>query len=243
MTFTKAFYGVFALFIMSSCNLMGGQKYTNLSAADFAKKIGEGNVQVVDVRTPQEYADKHIKDAVNINYNDDAFIDKMEKLDKSKPVLVYCLSGGRSTKAASLISSKGYTQVYNLDGGLLAWTAAGEPVDMPSGTSATGEATGLDMNAYLAKVKSDKLVLVDFSAVWCGPCKQLKPIVDKVAETEKDKLQVLPIDVDKNQGLANAMHITGIPLIILYRNGKEVWRNLGLTDRGTIEQQIAINSK
>ena len=99
------------------------------------------------------------------------------------------------------------------------------------------------MNNYLAKVKSDKLVLVDFSAVWCGPCKMLKPIVDKIAEKEKDKLEVLPIDVDKNQGLANEMHITGIPLIILYKNGKEVWRQLGLADKETIEKQIAENSK
>jgi thioredoxin len=153
---------------------------------------------------------------------------------------VYCLSGGRSSKASALISSKGYNQVYNLDGGILAWTNAGEPVESPAGE--TGK-NGLSMDDYLAKVKSDKLVLVDFSAVWCGPCKQLKPIVDKIAEEQKDKLEVLPIDVDKNPAVSNAMHISGIPLLVLYKNGKEVWRQLGLTDRGNIEKQISLNSK
>jgi thioredoxin 1 len=122
----------------------------------------------------------------------------------------------------------------------LAWTNAGEPVESPAGE--TGK-NGLSMDDYLAKVKSDKLVLVDFSAVWCGPCKQLKPIVDKIAEEQKDKLEVLPIDVDKNPAVSNAMHISGIPLLVLYKNGKEVWRQLGLTDRGNIEKQISLNSK
>ncbi|MCW3125473.1 MAG: thioredoxin family protein [Bacteroidetes bacterium] len=240
MPFTKALLSLSVIFLLSSCNLFGGQKYQTVSVADFAKKINEGNVQLVDVRTPEEYAEKHLKDAVNINFNDDGFIDKMEKLDKTKPVLIYCLSGGRSSKASALISSKGYDKVVNLDGGILAWTNAGNPVEAPAGT--TGN-TGLDMNAYLAKVKSDKLVLVDFSAVWCGPCKLLKPIVEKLAGDHKDKMEVLPIDVDKNPAVSNAMHITGIPLLILYKNGKEVWRQMGLTDRETIEQQIKLNSK
>jgi thioredoxin len=240
MPFTKTVSAIIFALLLSSCNLFGGQKYQTVSVADFKKKMNEGNVQIVDVRTPQEYGEKHIKDAVNINFNDDGFIDKMEKLDKSKPVLVYCLSGGRSSKASALISSKGYNQVYNLDGGILAWTNAGEPVESPAGE--TGK-NGLSMDDYLAKVKSDKLVLVDFSAVWCGPCKQLKPIVDKIAEEQKDKLEVLPIDVDKNPAVSNAMHISGIPLLVLYKNGKEVWRQLGLTDRGNIEKQISLNSK
>ena len=244
MSISKALYSFIFVFLLSSCgNLIGGQKYTTVSPADFAKKMAEGPVQLVDVRTPQEYAERHLKEAVNINFNDDGFIDKADKLDKSKPVLVYCLSGGRSSKASALLTGKGFSQVYNLDGGILAWTNAGNPVETPEGAAPSGNKNGLDMDAYLAKVKSDKLVLVDFSAIWCGPCKLLKPIVDKIGEKHKDKMDVLPIDVDKNPILAYAMHIQGIPLIILYKNGKEVWRQLGMTDEQTIEQQIAVNLK
>ena len=233
-------YSIIFLIAFSSCNI-NGQKYQNLSLADFDKKIHEGNVQLVDVRTPEEYAEKHLKDAVNINFNADDFVDQISKLDKSKPVYVYCLSGGRSSKAAALISKKGYTQVYNMEGGILAWTAAGHPVETPAG--AQGQSKGLSMDSYLAQVKSDKLVLVDFNAVWCGPCKLLKPILDDIEKSESDKVIVTPLDVDQNPQLSDAMHIQGIPLMILYKNGKEVWRQMGLTDKKTIDEAIAANSK
>jgi thioredoxin 1 len=228
------------LLAISSCNI-NGQKYKTISVADFDKKMHEANIQLVDVRTPEEYAEKHLKDAVNMNFNGDDFIEIISRLDKTKPVLVYCLSGGRSSKAAALISKKGCTEVYNLDGGILAWTNAGLPVEKPAGSEA--KAKGLDMNSYLVKVKSDKLVLVDFNAVWCGPCKTLKPILDRIAAKDKDKVTVLPLDVDHNPRLSDAMHIQGIPLMILYRDGKEVWRTLGLTDEETIQDAINSNSK
>lgn len=228
------------LLAVSSCNI-NGQKYKTISVADFDEKMHETNIQLVDVRTPEEYAEKHLKDAVNMNFNGDDFIEIISRLDKTKPVLVYCLSGGRSAKAAALISKKGCSEVYNLDGGILAWTAAGRPVERPAGSEA--HAKGLNMNDYLAKVKSDKLVLVDFNAVWCGPCKVLKPILDRIAKKHKDKVTVLPIDVDQNPLLSDAMHIKGIPLLILYKDGKEVWRSLGLTDEKTIKDAIASNSK
>ena len=238
MSLSRIFKSIIVLLAVSSCNI-NGQKYQTLSVADFDKKMHEGNVQIVDVRTPEEYAEKHLKDAVNINFNNDDFVDLVSKLDKTKPVLVYCLSGGRSAKAAALISKKGCTAVYNLDGGILAWTAANMPVESPAGASDKG----LDMDGYLAKVTSDKLVLVDFNAVWCGPCKILKPTLDKIAEKDKDKVTLLPLDVDQNPKLSDAMHISGIPLLILYKGGKEVWRNLGLADQKDIEKVIAANSK
>jgi thioredoxin len=234
----KILNSIVLVLIVSSCS-MNGQKYKTLSVADFSKKLQEPNVQIIDVRTPEEYAQKHLKDAVNINFNGDDFVDLVAKLDKSKPILVYCLSGGRSAKAAALISKKGATDVYNLDGGLLAWTAAGQPVEAAAGG---GAPKGLNMDSYLAKVKSDKLVLVDFNAVWCGPCKKLKPVLDDIAEKDKDKVILLPIDVDQNPLLADAMHISGIPLMILYKGGKEVWRTLGIADQKTIEKEISDNS-
>lgn len=235
----KIFNCIILLLAVSSCNI-NGQKYQTLKVDEFAKKLQEPNVQLVDVRTPEEYAQKHIKDAVNINFNGDDFVDMISKLDKSKPILVYCLSGGRSAKASALISKKGATEVYNLDGGILAWTAAGQPVETAGGADAP--AKGLSMDDYLAKVKLDKLVLVDFNAVWCGPCKMLKPTLDRIAAKDKDKVIVLPIDVDQNPKLSDAMHITGIPLVILYKDGKEVWRTLGLADQKTIEKEINSNT-
>ncbi len=242
MLLRKILNSLFLVVVLSSCNSMGsGQNAKPVSAEEFQKKIEAGGVQLIDVRTPEEYAERHLKDAVNMNFNADDFISKIEKLDKTKPVLVYCLSGGRSSKACALLTQKGYTNVTDLEGGILAWTAAGKAIESPN--KAEGAKQGLSMDDYLAKVKSDKLVLVDFNAVWCGPCKKLKPILEKAEKKNKDQLEVLPIDVDQNPALSDAMHIKGIPLLIMYKAGKEVWRQTGLVELSDIEEQVKLNSK
>jgi len=80
-----------------------------------------GDIQLIDVRTPKEYTDGHIKDAVNINFYDDNFIDQMSKLDKGKEIYIYCRSGGRSGKAAKKLKAAGFTKVYDLQGGFINW--------------------------------------------------------------------------------------------------------------------------
>ncbi len=92
-----------------------------LNAVDFNDKIKNENVQLIDVRRPEEYAEAHIKNASNINFYDADFIEKMtQNLDKSKPVYLYCRSGGRSGKAAAQLSELGF-KVYDLEGGILDW--------------------------------------------------------------------------------------------------------------------------
>jgi len=80
-----------------------------------------GAIQLIDVRTPKEYTDGHIKDAVNINFYDDNFITQMSKLDKGKEIYIYCRSGGRSGKAAKKLKEAGFTKVYDLQGGFINW--------------------------------------------------------------------------------------------------------------------------
>ena len=99
--------------------------------------------------------------------------------------------------------------------------------------------TGLSFDDYLARIKNpDKLVLIDFNAVWCGPCKTLKPVVTRLARKNEAKLELIEIDVDKNPKVASTMNITGIPLLILYKQGKEVWRNMGLLDENELASKV-----
>ncbi|MCB0569221.1 MAG: rhodanese-like domain-containing protein [Phaeodactylibacter sp.] len=87
-----------------------------------AKLVASPGIQLVDVRTPQEFSDGHIKGAVNINFYDDNFTQQLEQaLDKSQPVMIYCRSGKRSGKAAQRMASLGFQEVYDLKGGYLAW--------------------------------------------------------------------------------------------------------------------------
>lgn len=93
-----------------------------LSLADFKAKIADGKVQLVDVRTPQEFAQGTIGDAVNIDYLGEAFSGEIQALDKSQPVYIFCRSGNRSGKAAKVMQELGFKEIYDLQGGYLAWS-------------------------------------------------------------------------------------------------------------------------
>lgn len=123
----KALKLCYALIILltASCS---AQTPEAVSPDDFAQKIKDvPNATLLDVRTPDEYAAGHIGKAINIDWLNDGFTDKVQKLDKSKPVLIYCLSGARSHKAAVKMRDMGF-QVTELQGGIRAWTDSGHDV-------------------------------------------------------------------------------------------------------------------
>jgi len=96
--------------------------YERLSVQDFQKKLSEmPDVQLVDVRTPEEYEAGKIAHAVNINFYDDTFKDELGKLNKEAPVLVYCAKGGRSKKAADMMVEMGFSEIYELEKGYSSW--------------------------------------------------------------------------------------------------------------------------
>jgi rhodanese-related sulfurtransferase len=86
-------------------------------------------ITIVDVRTPEEYAAGHIAGAKNIDIASDTFEAELNKLDKTKPILVHCGAGGRSTTSLSTFKKLGFKTVTHLDGGMKAWKAAGNPVE------------------------------------------------------------------------------------------------------------------
>jgi len=98
----------------------------NVEVKTFKKLIATKKGQLVDVRTPQEWESGTIEGATKINFFDKNFQEQLMKLDKNKPVYVYCATGGRSGKAAKQMEKMGFKKVYNLNGGITAWKAAGE---------------------------------------------------------------------------------------------------------------------
>lgn len=100
----------------------------SVSVPAFENEIKSDSVQLLDVRTPEEYADGHIAGAININIKSDDFSDVAAKrLSKDSTVLVYCRSGRRSMTAAEILAGLGY-KVVNLDGGIIDWIEKGLPV-------------------------------------------------------------------------------------------------------------------
>jgi thioredoxin 1 len=123
--------------------------------------------------------------------------------------------------------------------GMIAWNSANKPVETVE--SVVGpKVKGLTETEYLETVKSDKYVLVDFNAVWCGPCKKLTPILDKIAEDKKDKLILLKIDADENPELLQSKGIEGIPYLELYKDGKLVWSYKGFISESEILAQTKL---
>jgi len=84
------------------------------------------------------------------------------------------------------------------------------------------------MSSFQNLIQSEIPVLVDFSAEWCGPCKALAPILKQVAKATKGKARIVKIDIDKNPEIATQLSVRGVPTLIVYKEGKQLWRQSGV---------------
>ncbi|MBB5040049.1 rhodanese-like domain-containing protein [Prosthecobacter dejongeii] len=104
-------------------------KVKHVDAEKAAKLVAEGKVTVLDVRTEEEYKEGHIKGATNVDILSKDFVKKLEAANKTKPVLVHCQAGGRSTRSLPKLEQAGFTEIYHLDGGMADWVKADKPVE------------------------------------------------------------------------------------------------------------------
>jgi thioredoxin 1 len=90
------------------------------------------------------------------------------------------------------------------------------------------------MSSFEAIINNEKPVLVDFYATWCGPCQMLSPILKQVKDNLGERITIIKIDVDKNQELASRIQVRGVPTMMLYQNGKQLWRQSGVLSKEEI---------
>jgi thioredoxin len=174
--------------------------------------------QLIDVRTPQEFEKYRIRSAKNIDFRSPDFHKEIEKLDTTKAVLIYCLSGARSKAAAAVFQECGFTVIYDLAGGINAWSKAEKPIDQD--LSGKGELPSKD---YESVISAKGYVLVDFYAPWCAPCRKMLPMVENLVKTYPDKFQLLTVDFDQNRLLAKEQNITSVPCLMIFKDGKKIW--------------------
>jgi thioredoxin len=222
----KTFYALLSSIILLVACQNSNSQSTQVDAKTFAQLIEtKKDAQLIDVRTPEEFQSGYINGSLNLDYNGADFKRQVASLDKSKPVLVYCLSGGRSASAARELRNNGFTEVIELKGGIMAWGRDNLPL---AGATAKGE--GMNESDFTKLISQSTLTLVDFHAPWCAPCKKMKPILEEIA-TENASLKIQKINVDENKNIATMKKVNVLPTLIIFKNGIEVWRHEGIISK------------
>lgn len=207
---------------------------TVLDAASFDEKMeSTKDAVILDVRTSGEYAQGFIDGAKNLDYRDQNFQSEVGKLDKSKPYFVYCLSGGRSASAVNYMRTNGFKEVYDLKGGILAWQSKNLPV-VTKDIAPGDKISSADYNDMI----SAGTVLVDFYAPWCAPCKKMEPWLNEIAKEYIGTAKVIRINIDENKQLAKQLGVVEIPVLKIYKNGKEVWQHKGLAEKEDVIRNL-----
>lgn len=231
----------FLFFLALIMPLACSGNFKNLSVKEFEQAIANENVQIVDVRTPAEFSGKRIPHSINIDIYNTAFMDSvLVKLDKEKPVALYCRSGRRSASAASMIDKAGFKEVMNLQGGIFSWMASKKTVcddrdyivfdgeEAPdfefelmdfSKTYPAGYKGGEGSKTKLSSMKG-KVVMLQFTASWCGVCRREMPDIEaQIYQKHKDNPDFVLIGIDRDEDAATMqkfINSTGISYALAF---------------------------
>ena len=223
---------LFVSFLFISCQAQPAKGVQIIDAKTYAEKLkATTNPQLLDVRTPEEFAVEHIDNAANVNWHGDDFETKADKYDKTKPIFVYCKVGGRSAQAANKLSELGFTEIYNLEGGIMKWNSTGlaKPSD---------RIIGMCSQEFAELLKSDKEIVINFHAKWCEPCKKMTPYILKMQTEMKDQVSIVRLDADENKTLLESLKLDSLPAILIYKDGKEIWRNIGYISEEDLKKHL-----
>lgn len=228
----KNIYIIILLAILVAGPTAAQQK--DVTATTFEQHISLPNAQLLDVRTPGEFKEGHIKNALQADWtSQEQFKERVKYLDKNKPVLVYCASGGRSGQAAEWLYNNGFKQVENLKGGFIQWKQENKPFEQIANTPQ------LSSDAYKKYTASSTTVLIEFGAEWCPPCKIMAPVVASVQRELKDQFKLVHLDGGINTDVMKQQNVAALPTFIVYKNGKEVWRKQGVTEKSELIKQLS----
>ena len=139
----------------------------------------------------------------------------------------------RSSAAAKWLLDNGFKDVQNLKGGLIAWKQEGKSVE---GVDARAQLT---IDKYKELTQSADVVLVDFGAEWCPPCKQMEPVLKKIQNELPNQFTLVKVDGGTDIEVMKKMKVEAIPVFIVYKKGKEVWRKQGVVELSELKSKLS----
>ncbi|HOS84515.1 MAG TPA: thioredoxin domain-containing protein [Bacteroidales bacterium] len=211
------------------------QTYKNVTATEFKSLVERKNGIVADIRTPGEFERGHIAGATLYNSQDPNLANLLLALPKTKPVYLYCYSGARSRQIAAFLVQNGYTNVYNLQRGLIDWNAMGFKLSTPSTPQAnTPQPHTYTPNDHSTLLTKQSLVFVDYYAPWCAPCKHMMPMIDELTSQYKGKVLIEKVNTDASKEVMQQLGIKGVPYLVLYKDGKPVYTQYGMVTKETL---------
>jgi rhodanese-related sulfurtransferase len=208
-------------------------QYGVIDVQEFQRHAETGKYQLLDVRTAGEYRQLHLANALQADWTQSAeFAERMKYLDKNKPILIYCASGGRSGQAGQWLLQQGFIKVENMAGGIIAWKQAGLPTESEAGLPS------MTMKEYERIIHSAPVVLIDFGAEWCPPCKKMEPVLSELQMELKGKFMLVKVDGGKDTEVLQANKVSGLPVFVVYKNGKETFRAQGVIKKDDLKARL-----
>ncbi len=224
--------------IIISCTLFASSKgqikneIVTLDEKSYAEKLKQTKKpQLIDVRTPEEFASGKIDNATNINILSNDFTSKSKLLDRTKPVFVYCRSGARSLRAAENLAKMGFKKIYNLGGGIIKWNAK-----KPEETYK--KIIGICPQEYQEMIKENPKTMISFYAKWSEPCNIMQPYIIKMQTEMQDKVKIVRFDADENKTILEELNIKELPVTLIYENGKETFKQIGFMSEEELKKQL-----
>jgi rhodanese-related sulfurtransferase len=227
-----------AFLVTAGVNAQTAEGQLPVSLSEFVIKAKSPDAQIIDARTPEEFAQNHLKGAINVNAAASGYQKDLDKLSKDKPTLIYSIANGRSVSIAKELRTKGFKEVVVLPGGISNWIGSGYAF-----INNTKKGVALNTEQFNTLTASSDLVLVDFGSKFCGACKRLIPVLDSLENQKSFGAKIVKLEAYDNTELLKSLKVNQLPTLVLYKNGKEVWKKPGQSTTVEVAKAVSENGE
>ncbi|ASS50409.1 MAG: hypothetical protein A3D31_12645 [Candidatus Fluviicola riflensis] len=206
-----------------------------LEPQEFSEALqSQKNEILIDLRSEKEFSEGHIPGATNFDWKSPTWKWRIDELDSTCPVFIYCQKGERSARAVAYLSTKGFQSVTLLKDGLVRWSNEKYPLT-PQELWPPEELT---LKEFSWMLDLEHLVIVDFYLPGDKNCRAIETTLDELAITYSGSIKILRINIDRYKHLATEMGIESVPILHFYENGNLAGQIEGVNGKDRIESEF-----